>query len=133
MANDKETIKKLIKIAKNQQNIITKMAQQMGLDTQELSSANSWNQVSTAVQDALALIPEAQGFSVAEAEVSALDGNLRGKVRAPSNAAPGSFRTVLTKLKELLAGKQVNSDEGKSVAISTDPNKITLISMSGNV
>lgn len=128
MTSEKEMIKTLLKVAQNQQKILNKIAQQMGASPQG-GATSSWNAVETAVSQALSMIPEARGCSVVEAEVSSLDGNLRGKVELPADAPEGTFRTVLTKLKGLLAGKSLNSDQGSKVSVTSDPSKITFIAL----
>lgn len=129
--SQKKVIEQLLKLANKQQLIITKLAEQIGVKNaqQDLPLGNgSWSQVTSALSDALNLLPEAASVTVNTAEVGG-DGVLRGKLELPADAPPGTFRTVLTKLKEVLKGKTLTTDDGKQVAVSQDPNKISFIAI----
>lgn len=129
--SQKKVIEQLLKLANKQQLIITKLAEQIGVKNaqQDLPLGNgSWSQVTSALSDALNLLPEAASVTVNTAEVGG-DGVLRGKLELPADVPPGTFRTVLTKLKEVLKGKTLTTDDGKQVAVSQDPNKISFIAI----
>ncbi len=126
MANDKEVIQKLLKIAENQQKIITKLAQ---LGGSPLSGGSSgWSDVSADVAAKLALIPGAKGYSVESAEFGAESGSLRGKLVQPANAE--NYYDVLRALKKALVGQTVKTNDGKEVKVSSNPQDVSFIGMS---
>lgn len=129
--SQKKVIEKLLKLANNQQEIITMLAERVGVKTaqQDIPLGNSgWSPVSNALSDALNLIPEAASVTVNNAEVGG-DGVLRGKLEIGEDAPPGTFRAVLLKLKDVLKGKTLTTDDGKQATVSQDPNKISFIAM----
>lgn len=128
--SQKKVIEQLLKLANKQQLIITKLAEQVTKTAQQdlPIGTGGWTPVSNALSDALNLIPEAASVTVNNAEVGG-DGVLRGKLELSEDAPPGTFRAVLTKLKDVLKGKTLTSDEGKQVTVSQDPNKISFIAM----
>lgn len=126
MANDKKVIQKLLKIAENQQKIITKLAQ---LGASPFSGGNSsWSDVSADVAAKLALIPGAKGYSVDSAELGAESGSLRGKLVQPANAE--NYYDVLRALKNQLVGKSVKTNDGKEMKVSSNPQDVSFIGMS---
>lgn len=126
MANDKKVIQKLLKIAENQQKIITKLAQ---LGASPLSGGgSSWDDVSGDVAAKLANIPGAKGYSVDSAEIGAESGTLRGKLVYPANAT--NYYDVLKALKNQIVGKSVKTTDGKEVKVSSNPQDISFIGMS---
>lgn len=128
MASDKEIIKKLLKIAENQQKIITKLAQDAGVEADPLGGAtSSWMDVSDDLQAKLATLPAAKGYTVAHAEVSAKSGLLNAKLLYP--AGNSKFYEVLKALKQMLVGSQMRSNDGKSVKVSGNPQDINVIGM----
>jgi hypothetical protein len=126
MANDKEVIQKLLKIAENQQKIITKLAQ---LGASPLNGgSSSWDDVSSDVAAKLATIPGAKGYSVNNAECGAESGTLRGKLVYPASAT--NYYDVLKALKNQLVGKSVKTSDGKEVQVSSNPQDVSFIGMS---
>lgn len=124
MANDKKVIQKLLKIAKNQQKIITKLAQ---LGASPFSGGSSWSDVSADVAAKLSLIPGAKGYSVDSAELGAESGSLRGKLVQPANAE--NYYDVLRALKNQLVGKSVKTNDGKEMKVSSNPQDVSFIGM----
>lgn len=126
MSKKNDAVKELLKITANQQKIITKMAQQMGLVPADTSSTSIVNVVNSVLHS----MPEAKGISVTSADVLE-DGSVRGKLTLPS-AMFGTplFKTVTDKLKSTLAGKTVTTDDGNSCSVSADPMKISFVGMS---
>jgi predicted O-linked N-acetylglucosamine transferase (SPINDLY family) len=118
MANDKEIIRKLLKIAENQQKILTKLAQ-----NQELG----WSDVSEQLQSKLSTIPAAKNYTVNLAEVSKSDGTLRSRLMYPANDK--NFALVTETLKRMLAGTQLADNQGQLVTLTNDPYKIRFIGM----
>lgn len=126
MANDKEVIQKLLKIAENQQKIITKLAQ---LGASPLSGgSSSWGDVSGDIAAKLSAIPGAKGYSVDSAEIGAESGTLRGKLVYPANAT--NYYDVLKALKNQIVGKSVKTSDGKEVKVSSNPQDVSFIGMS---
>lgn len=126
MANDKEVIQKLLRIAENQQKIITKIAQNLATQPGGMGGS-TWGDVTDDVAAKLATIPAAKGYSVQNAEVGAQSGTLRGNIVTPKNDA--NFYDVLKALKGLLAGKDVTTSDGESVKVSTNPFDISFTGM----
>lgn len=127
MSNDKEVIQKLLKIAENQQKIITKIAQ--NLATQPMTGgASSWSDVTDEVAAKLATIPGAKGYSIQNAEVGAQSGTLRGNILTPKNDE--NFYDVIKALKGMLAGNSLTTSDGQSVKVSTNPKDVSFTGMS---
>lgn len=122
MANDKEVIQKLLKIAENQQKIITKLAQ-MGASPTGASS--TWDDVSDDIAAKLATIPAAKGYSVESAEAGSQSGSLRGKLITPKDDP--NFYSVLKALKNQLIGKTVRTGDGKEVQLSSNPQDVSFV------
>lgn len=127
MANDKEVIQKLLKIAENQQKIITKLAQ-MGASPTSAGASSSWDDVSADIAAKLATIPAAKGYSVDSAEVGGASGTLRGKLVTPKNDT--NYYDVLKALKNQLIGKTVRTSDGKEVQVSSNPQDVSFVGMS---
>lgn len=129
MSNDKKVIEKLLKIAENQQKIITKLAQ-MGATpaTPAAAGASSWLDVTHDVAAKLAAIPGAKGYSVNSAELGGESGSLRGKLVYPANAT--NYYDVLNALKNQLVGKSVKTSDGKDAVVSSNPKDVSFIGMS---
>lgn len=126
MSNDKEVIQKLLKIAENQQKIITKLAQ-MGYSPGS-GASTGWNNVTSDVASKLAAIPGAKGYSVDSAEYGAESGALRGKLVYPANAE--NYYDVLNALKKMLVNNTVKTEDGKDVKVSANPKDVSFIGMS---
>lgn len=129
MASDKEIIKKLLKIAENQQKIITKIAQDMGGAGAEPmgGASSSWLDVSEDLQAKLSALPAAKGYSVSTAEVGSQSGSLKGKLVYPKGDT--KFYEVVKALKSQLAGSELKTSDGKSVKVSANPQDISFIGM----
>ena len=126
MANDKEVIQKLLKIAENQQKIITKIAQ--NLATQPGGVSSSWGDVTDDVAAKLATIPAAKGYKIQNAEIGSQSGSLRGNILTPKNDT--NFYDVLKALKSLLIGNSVKTSDGESVKVSANPQDVSFTGMS---
>lgn len=118
MANDKEIIKKLIKIADNQQKIINKLAQ----DVQLGGATGDWLDISSSVSSVLASLPGGRGATVSTAQFAPQSGNAAVKVKIPNMNS-----TATGELRNALVGKTLTSNDGKSVQLPTDKNKISVI------
>lgn len=125
MSNDKKVIEALLKIAENQQKIITKLAQ-MGVSPMSGTTSN-WDDVSKDVAAKLAAIPGAKGYSLSGAEYGPQSGSLRGKLVYPATAT--NYYDVLKALKGMLVGNTIKTNDGKDVKVSANPQDVSFIGM----
>lgn len=124
MTNERELIEKLYSIARNQQKIITKLAQQA---QPQGGASGSWADVSADVLAKLKTIPEAKGYSVYSAEVASSDGSLKGKILYPKGDLNAS--KVMQALKNLVAGETLRTKDGATVDVTLNPEGISFIAM----
>ena|SRR5215207_6049194 len=126
MAENNEIIKKLLTIATNQQKIITKMAQQMGLANVGTTTVSLTN----TLESLLSTMPEASGVVVDSITLSPQDGSVKGKLVMPNSFfGTDKFRGITSKLKSLLVGKNVTADDGNAYNVTQDAVKIEFVGM----
>ena len=120
--DSKNVISQLIKIARNQQKIINKLAQQAGLtgDATQASISGAWD-VSYQIADLLSKIPEAVA-SKAGVQTATLgnDGFLDVRIKFPSVSQMGNptAAEALNKLKEVVSQATLRDPSGKPTAVS---------------
>jgi hypothetical protein len=122
-----QIIQKLLKIAENQQRIITKLAQQAGMAPTPAAVApqpTGWQNVTQSVAAILASLPSGKGARVQDAQFSNNSGvHVKIQVRDLSSTADADLRAAL-------AGKALQTADGKTVQ-APDASQINVISQMG--
>lgn len=119
--DSKKVIEKLIRIAENQQKIITKLAQQAGVAPQQ---PIGWQDVTHSVAQILATLPGGKAARVASAQVGSENAEVRLNVRDLTS-------NVDQQLRSALAGKTVQNSSGQTVKFPQDPSQINVVSQMG--
>lgn len=128
--NDKEVMKKLFKIAENQQKIINKLAQNLSGDyvpAQLGGVSGGWNDVSHAVAQKLSTIPAAKHYRLDNAQVAGSNNSLKGTLVYPKNDQ--NYYDVLKALKSALVGQSLKTNDGKEVQVAADPQLVSFTGM----
>lgn len=121
MTENEKIIKKLFSIVEKQQKIISKLAQAV----QQPTVAS--DDVSLDVQNHLQSIPEAKGYKVQSA--TSTTGKVDGRIIVPLGTK--NFNNVVNKLKTIIMGKQLKTNDGQAVNVSTNPMDISFIGLNG--
>jgi len=126
--DSKKIIEKLLKVASNQQKILTKLAQSMG-ETPVVPAAVEggatlgWDDVSNAVAAKLKAV--APNYAVSKAQLSSFDGSLRGTLIYPKGDT--KYHEVSKALKTQLAGQPIKTNDDKTVQVTKDIANISFI------
>ena len=125
MASDKEIIKKLLKIAEQQQKMITKLAQAVE-QSQQLGNYSVINDL----QAKLSAIPAAKGYQVVDAELASSDGTIHVKLQTTNVANKDLYPQVKDALKKMILGSQLKVDNTNQIVnVSNNIEKINVLRM----
>lgn len=126
MSTNKEVLEKLVKIAKNQQKIITRLAQEAGLDLADPMGGGTaaWEPINNFVMERLKGMPESKGLVLRTAAV----GSQSGAVKVTFTGQSANFPAVVQRLVDSLKGHVITADSGNSVTVTNDESKFSILS-----
>ena|SRR5208282_3965091 len=124
-----KVIEKLASIVAKQQLVITKLAQAVGLATEQTGASDSWNDITAQVAEIVKSIPGAEKFVHVLHTVVSGSGTVDGRLKTVQSALGTSqFHAVKDAITAALAGKTLNVG-GKQVTISSEPGAINFIAI----
>jgi len=129
MSNEKEMIKKLYKIAMNQQKVITKLAQEANLTgmKQDLLQGPKDVSVIDDVQKELDMLTNNNlDYRVTKAVVGTKSGSLNVTIEIPERDS-ANFVNISSALRKRLAGKTLKSNEGHVGTVSSNQYDINIV------
>jgi hypothetical protein len=114
--NTKEALAKLVKIAENQQKIITKLAQMAPPSALDTKMSDVTQAVAPYLQQAAQAVGSKTPYAVQNGSLSH-DGTLHVTVTQPAGHDVGDYYSVKNKLKEMLANKSLNTTDGQALPV----------------
>lgn len=116
--DSKKVIKMLVKIADRQQQIINKMAQDMGMAEVNATWQDVKSEVTPIVQQAVKEVGTKASYTVESAEFGSSSGELKIKLKYPmAQLGTPETKAVSDKVKAMLVGKTVSGGQVTKIEV----------------